>query len=376
MMTQRLSLLFVLVVALAAPEHALSAPPQPVQDKGLVMQPLQAMKQPWGMDFLSEQELLITEKSGELWLYNLASRALIEVSGVPKSKEKGQGGLLDVMVHRSDGVRWVYLSYTHKQNGKYSTRVARGRLQDYALQDVEVLFTAQPYYKTSKHFGSRLVMLDGFLYVTVGDRGKREFAQDLSRHNGKVMRLLPDGQVPSDNPFVDRSDARPEIWTYGHRNPQGLAVHPDGSLWVSEHGPQGGDELNRLMAGANYGWPIITYGEEYGGGAIGEGTAKAGMAQPEKYYVPSIATSGIAFNDGERYPEWPASMFVSALKLTHLNRVELSEDGLGEETRYFETAYLRFRDVQTGPDGYLYALAGTSLYRITPEHVTAATSGR
>ncbi|MEM0954206.1 MAG: PQQ-dependent sugar dehydrogenase [Pseudomonadota bacterium] len=365
-----------LLVPLIVSQQGQAALPEPIRDQGLVMQPLQLMKQPWGMDFVNDEELLITEKGGELWRYHLTTGRFAEVGGVPASKEKGQGGLLDVLVHHDRNDTWVYLSYTHNKGRQYTTRVARGRLMDGDLQDVEILFTAEPFYKTSKHFGSRLALHDGYLFVTVGDRGKRDYAQDLSRHNGKVIRLLPDGQIPTDNPFYGREGSRAEIWTYGHRNPQGLAVHPDGSLWLSEHGPQGGDELNRLVAGTNYGWPVITYGEEYGGGRIGEGTAKAGMAQPEKYYVPSIATSGIAFNSGERYPGWSPSIFVSALKLTHLNRVALSANGLGVETRYFDKAYLRFRDVQTGPDGYLYALAGTALYRIVPEATFAASGKR
>ncbi|MEE4662183.1 MAG: PQQ-dependent sugar dehydrogenase [Halieaceae bacterium] len=340
------------------------------------MKPLTALQAPWGMDFINETELLVTEKAGRLLRFELGSGARSEIAGLPDSTAVGQGGLMDVLAYRDGKGLWVYLSYTHSSNGKHTTRVARGRLVDDALRDVEVLFTAQPYYKAGRHFGSRLVIADGYLFITVGDRGNRDYAQDLSRHNGKVIRLYPDGRVPRDNPFYGRDGVMAEIWSYGHRNPQGLAQHPDGSLWVSEHGPQGGDELNRLGAGVNFGWPVITYGEEYGGGEIGEGTAKAGMAQPEKYYVPSIATAGIAFNTGARYPGWGPSLFVSALKFTHLNRVALTAEGLGTESRHFGDAGLRFRDVQTGPDGFLYVLAGEGLYRVEPDSARAAQNGQ
>ena len=350
----------------------------------LILQPINTeLDRPWGMDFLNEQEVLVTQKGGQLLWMDTTSGETRDIGGLPVGKDRddtkemdegesvlldaGQGGLLDVAIeHTVDGTL-VYLSYSHFEKGKgATTRVIRGRLVDDFLEDVEVLFTAQPYYKQVHHYGSRLLLVDDYLFITVGDRGNRDYAQDVSRHNGKVMRLHKDGRIPFDNPFVGRDDALPEIWTYGHRNPQGMDQHPDGSIWVSEHGPKGGDELNRLEPGTNYGWPIITYGEEYRGGKIGEGTEKPGMAQPIKYYLPSIATSGISFNDGERYPGWSDSVLVGALVLTHLNRVELDGDGIGEEFRYFESDGLRIRDVQTGPDGYAYVLAGDGLYRVTP----------
>ncbi len=339
-----------------------------VVDGDLRLEPLQLdLESPWGMDFVDEQHLLITQQGGSLLHLALASGELTEVAGVPEATEHGQGGLLDVLVEHSEGGPVVYLSYTHADDEGYTTRVARGRLNGAALEDVEVLFTAMPYYDTKYHFGSRLLIIDDYLFITVGDRGNRDFAQDLSRHNGSVMRIYKDGRVPGDNPFVGRDDARPEIWTYGHRNPQGMARHPDGSVWVNEHGPRGGDELNRLVAGTNYGWPIITYGEEYRGGKIGEGTAKPGMAQPEKYYVPSIATSGMAFYRGDVYPGWSDSVLSGALALTHLNRVELTDKGLGKEHRYFDDSQLRFRDIHVSPDGQVYVLAGSGLYRLTTE---------
>jgi len=340
---------------------------QVVDATALTLQPVtEDLQDPWGMDFLSSDQLLVTEQGGRLLLVDLANGSQQEISGVPASERAGQGGLLDVLVEHSEDTVMVYLSYSIAGDGGYTTRVARGRLQGTTLVDLEVLFTAQPFYDTKRHFGSRLLIADGYLYATVGDRAQRKFAQDLTTHNGTVIRLHPDGRVPAGNPFVDRSGARPEIWTYGHRNPQGMARHPDGSIWVSEHGPQGGDELNRLQAGANYGWPIITYGEEYGGGKIGEGSARAGMQQPLKYYLPSIATAGIDFYQGDRY-NWDPSVLVAGLRFTHLNRVTLEGAGVGAEYRHFGERKLRFRDVQVGPDGYVYVLAGgDTLYRVEP----------
>jgi len=205
------------------------------------------------------------------------------------------------------------------------------------------------------------------LFITVGDRGQRQYAQDLGTNNGKLMRIFADGTIPADNPFVDQPGARPEIYSYGHRNPQGLARNPqDGSIWLSEHGPQGGDELNRLAPGLNYGWPLITYGEEYGGGKIGIGTEREGLEQPVKYYLPSIGTGGIAFYNGSRYPGWKPSLLVAALRYTHINRVELAGAGLGEEYRLFSDSKMRFRDVAVGPNGFVYALAGDSLVKLVP----------
>jgi glucose/arabinose dehydrogenase len=318
------------------------------------------LDQPWGMDFLPNGEMLVTEKSGRLLRIDPATGEMTAIGGVPEVREVGQGGLLDVLVDPDfSSNHQVYLSYVIAGEGGYTTRIARGELRGTALQAVQVLFTAQPYYDTGRHFGSRLLIHDSFLYFSVGDRGKRHGAQDLSTHNGKVMRLHPDGRIPADNPFVGREGARPEIWTYGHRNPQGMALHPrQNTIWVSEHGPQGGDELNRLRAGANYGWPVITYGEEYGGGKIGSGTSAPGMEQPIKYYVPSIATSGIDFYIQGPYADWHPSVLIGALRATHLNRVELEAGGVGEEHRLLAEGKLRFRDVQVAADGTVYALIG------------------
>ncbi len=329
------------------------------------------LQEPWGMDFLPDGRILITEKGGELKAVNPPRFAVRDVAGVPETVEAGQGGLLDVLVHpdfSSNGL--VYLSYVVEEEQHYSTRISRARLENHRLVDHQVLFTAQPFFKERRHFGSRLLIDNGFLYITIGDRGNRDLAQSLETHNGKVLRLRDDGTVPGDNPFAEREGARPEIWTYGHRNPQGMAAHPHtGAIWVSEHGPQGGDEINRLARGANYGWPVITYGEEYGGGKIGIGTHNPGMEQPLTWYVPSIGPAGIDFYVGNIYPNWKASLLIAGLRRPQINKVELVGDGLGTKSRMMANLEMRVRDVQVGPDGLVYALAdGSRLIRFQLEH--------
>jgi len=325
---------------------------------------------PWGMDFLPGGDLLVTEKLGRLNRVDGRSWTSAPISGLPAIAQKaGQGGLLDVLVHPDfASTRWVYFSYAIADGETYTTRVSRGRLEGTALSDVETLFTAEPFFKTRRHFGSRLLLDNGYLYITVGDRANRDLAQSLTTHNGKVMRLLEDGSIPQDNPFVGDDTALPEIWTYGHRNPQGMAQHPvNGSIWIAEHGPQGGDEINVLSRGSNYGWPLATYGEEYGGGKIGQGTTLEGTVQPIKYWVPSIGTGGIDFYSGDEYSRWQPSLLVGGLKLTRISRLELAGDGIGKETLLLDERKLRIRDVQFGPDGKLYALVGGDrLIRLDP----------
>ncbi|MEP1593618.1 MAG: PQQ-dependent sugar dehydrogenase, partial [Halieaceae bacterium] len=320
------------------------------------------LREPWGMDFLPDGRLLVTEKSGVLSIFDPNDWQRQLVSNLPASAEAGQGGLMDVLVHPDfEQNGWLYLSYSVERDGLYSTRVSRFRLSGQALVEQEDLFTAQPYFEQRRHFGSRLLLDDGYLYITVGDRGNRDLAQSLETHNGKVMRLMEDGAIPGDNPFTSTPDARPEIWTYGHRNPQGIARHPsNGAIWLAEHGPQGGDEVNVLTRGHNYGWPLITYGEEYGGGKIGRGTHSDGLQQPLVYWVPSIGAGNIDFYTGDYYPGWEDSLLVAGLKLTRISRLELEDDGLGRETRLLADLKMRIRDVQLGPDGLVYALAGGS----------------
>ena len=295
-----------------------------------------------------------------------------------RSTRAARGGLLDVAVDpqfASNGL--VYWSYAEAGSGddadKNGTAVARGRLQGQRLADVRVIFRQAPKVRSTAHFGSRLVFgRDGRLFVTMGDRySRRDEAQNLGNHLGKVVRIETDGRVPPDNPFVRTAGARPEIWSYGHRNMQGAALHPQtGALWTHEHGPQGGDEVNLDQAGRNYGWPVITYGCEYGSCArIGEGTAKAGMEQPLTRWVPSIAPSGMAFLTSDRYPGWKGSLFVGALAGQRLVRLTLDGDKVVQEERLLAELHERIRDVRQGPDGQLYLLTDNNpgrLLRLVP----------
>jgi len=324
---------------------------------------------PWSFAFMPDGDVLVTERSGALRRADLSSGEHTAVEGVPEVHYKGQGGLLDVALHPDfERQRWVYLTYSAPMGNKRSTtRLARGRLVGDALVDLQVLYTTEPMHKTNKHYGGRLLFDGDYLYMTMGERGKRHLSQDLGTDMGKLLRFTSDGDVAAGNPFADVEGARPAIYSYGHRNPQGLARHPvTGEIWLTEHGPQGGDELNRIVPGGNYGWPVITYGEEYGGGKIGEGTGKAGMEQPVYYYVPSIATGGLAFYSGERFPAWQGDAFIAALRAFHLNRVSLAGDSPSEH-RLLQDLGLRLRDVKVGPDGNLYVLAEQgSLVRLSP----------
>jgi glucose/arabinose dehydrogenase len=329
-----------------------------------------ALDMPWSFAFMPGGDILVSERGGTLRRFQPDSGELTPVSGVPEVFYKGQGGLLDVVLHPDfPEPAWVYLTYAVPMGeGRSTTRLARALLRGDSLGQAEVLYTAEPVKETQKHYGGRLLFSGGHLYMTMGERGHREYAQELDNDLGKVLRFDVDGGIPSDNPFVDTPGARPAIYSYGHRNPQGLDRHPDtGEFWVTEHGPQGGDELNRLIPGANYGWPVITYGEEYGGGKIGEGTAKAGMEQPVHYYVPSIATGGLAFYHGDRFPAWRGDAFIGGLRAFYLSRVVIGADGATTEHRLLPDLGLRVRDVKVGPDGYLYLLNEQgSLVRLEP----------
>ncbi len=250
--------------------------------------------------------------------------------------------------------------------------MARGRLTGHRLENVEVIFRALPKSGGGRHFGSRLVFADdGLLYISLGDRGDRPNGQDLSTHAGSIIRVHDDGRVPADNPFAGKSGARAEIFTYGNRNVQGMTLQPGtGRIWAHEHGPQGGDEVNIVSAGTNYGWPVITYGRNYGiGTRIGEGTHKDGMAQPVLQWTPSIAPSGMAFYDGDRFPNWKGNLFVGSLKFEYLARLEVDGERVVHQERLIEGAIGRIRDVRQGPDGFLYLLTDESngvLARIEP----------
>jgi glucose/arabinose dehydrogenase len=292
------------------------------------------------------------------------------VAGVPAVIARGQGGLLDVAIDPNFSQnQLVYLSYSEgADDGTNSTAVARGRLVQGRLENVQRIYSQQPKVQSNGHFGSRLVFSrDGKLFVTQGDRQSGQFrqqAQDLSSGIGKVVRINPDGSIPPDNPFVGRSGARPEIWSYGHRNVQAAALHPEtGQLWTLEHGPRGGDELNLTEAGKNYGWPVITYGIEYSGGRIGD-PAREGMEQPVYYWDPVIAPSGMVFYTGDRYPGWKGSVFIGSMTPGALVRLTMANGRVTSEERYLGDLGERIRDVQQGPDGLLYLVTDNPQGRV------------
>ena len=319
------------------------------------------LNQPWGMALLPDGRALITEKPGRLTLVALpGGEHLGEISGLPAVAEVGQGGLLDVAIAEDfSSAPWVYLSYVVAAEGLYGTEVGRGRLRGMHLEDFTTLFVAQPKMPGGHHFGSRLVLApSGHLYITLGDRGERDEAQRLSSHLGSVVRIHPDGRVPEDNPFVATNGARPEIYSYGHRNIQGAALHPEsGELWINEHGPQGGDEVNVVRAGANYGWPVATFGREYVTGLkIGAGPALEGTMPPLWQWTPSIAPSGMAFYTNDRIAAWQGSLLVGALKYRLLARLEGDTTGLVERERLFEGRFGRIRNVEVDTLGRVYLL--------------------
>jgi glucose/arabinose dehydrogenase len=335
------------------------------------------LDQPWGMAFLPDGRLLVTEKPGRLRLVAGTGRKSEPLVGVPKVFAGGQAGLLDVALDPEFASnRYVYLSYSEpREEGKSATAVGRGQLNEAAdrLDSFTVIFQQQPAKPGSGHYGSRLAFArDGRLFVTLGERQQfRDEAQNLATDLGKVVRIERDGRIPADNPFAGRNDARPEIWSYGHRNVQGAAIHPQtGELWTDEHGPMGGDELNVDRAGRNYGWPVITYGREYSGAKITDLTSKPGMEQPVHYWVPSIATSGLLFYTGNLFPEWRGNAFVGGMKTGTVARLELDGEKVVKEERLLEGKVDgRVRDLEQGPDGAIYLLVGDGngrLLRVEP----------
>ncbi|MCH8998386.1 MAG: PQQ-dependent sugar dehydrogenase [Proteobacteria bacterium] len=330
------------------------------------------LEHPWGLAFLPDGAMLVTERPGRLRVIRDGVLDPTPVSGVPEVAAVGQGGLLDVALHpRFRDNRLVYLSYAGKGRGGAGTEVARGRLSEGRLEDLEILFAVRPKSRGGRHFGSRLVFdAQGRLYITAGERGDPDRAQDPGDAAGSVIRLTEDGGIPPDNPFVGRAGARPEIFSIGHRNPQGLARHPEtGRIWAVEHGPRGGDEVNVIEAGVNYGWPVITSGMSYAGFPIGEGSEKPGMAQPVTYWVPSISPSGMAFYTGAAFPAWRGNLFVGALSGRLLVRLELDGERVVHEERLLEELGERIRDVRQGPDGLLYLLTDApdgALLRLEP----------
>lgn len=326
------------------------------------------LEHPWGLAFLPDGRMLVTERPGRLRIVARDGSLSTALTGVPAVFAQGQGGLLDVALDRNFAAnRTLYLSYAEPdERGNAGTAVARARLGAAGLEDLRVIFRQSPKVRGGLHFGSRVVPArDGNLFVTLGERYQRDRAQDLGAHLGKVIRIKPDGGVPPDNPFVGRAGALPEIWSYGHRNVQGAALHPaTGALWTAEHGAQGGDEINRPEAGRNFGWPVITYGRDYSGASIGEGTAKAGMEQPLHYWDPSIAPSGMAFYEGDMFPGWKGNLLIGSLKFQVLSRLELDGSKVVHEERLLRGLNERIRDVRVGPDGLIYLLTDSSDGRV------------
>ncbi len=317
------------------------------------------LEHPWGLAFLPDGRMLVTERNGNLRVVTPDGQVSDPVLGLPEVAARGQGGLLDVILHPDYGSNgWLYLSFSRSGQNGTGTAIARARLDDTGLRDVATIFMAENEASGGRHFGSRMAFgPDGKLYVSVGDRGQDDKAQNLANHNGAVLRLNDDGSVPSDNPFVGQANALSSTFSYGHRNPQGMAVHPTrGEVWIHEHGPQGGDEINLLKAGANYGWPLVTFGRSYSGFPIGEGTSAPGLEPPLYHWTPSIAPSGMAFYTGAAFPGWKDNLFVGSLKFQYLARVVLDGSRVVTEERLLEDQFGRIRDVRQGPDGLLYVL--------------------
>ena len=317
---------------------------------------------PWGMVFLPNQNLIVSDRNGSLWLVDYKEKSKNQIRGVPNVRYKGQGGLLDVEIHPEFiNNNYIYIGFTDYLNSKKNrtfTSIIRARLKNISLTDQKIIYKADDtfYDNSTIHYGTRIVFDDkGFLYFSIGDRGKRNQAQLLEYPNGKIHRLNADGSIPSDNPFFENNNAIKSIWTYGNRNPQGLAMHPASSiLFETEHGPRGGDELNILSSGKNYGWPEITYGKNYSGTTITKYTHKEGMEQPVIHWTPSIAVCGIDFYDGELFNNWKNNLLVSSLKFERLYRLEIDDDDKVIDQEIIYEAGSRIRDVQTGPEGFIY----------------------
>ncbi|MEQ9278048.1 MAG: PQQ-dependent sugar dehydrogenase [Balneola sp.] len=328
---------------------------------------------PWGMTWLPDGDMLITDRSGKL-LRVREGNLVAEISGVPDVYARSQGGLLDIALHpdyESNG--WIYIAYSSTQGmGEgANTAIMRAKLENNALVQSQVLYKATPNTTRGQHYAGRIVFdSDGYLYFSVGDRGNRdELPQSLSKDGGKIYRLNDDGSVPDDNPFVGQEGAIEAMYSYGHRNPQGMAMHPEtGKIWSHEHGPRGGDELNFIEAGKNYGWPVITYGINYNGTPITDETEKEGMEQPKTYWDPSIAPSGLDFVTSDLYPQWKGKAILGSLKFNYLVVVELDGTDVEEKEIVLEDIG-RVRNVKQGPDGYIYvAVDGAGIYKIVPEN--------
>ncbi len=335
-----------------------------------VVQVLDDLQHPWAVTWLPDGRMLITERPGRL---NLVDGETVQsVSGLPEIQARGQGGLMDVALPPDyERTGWIYFTYTAPGDGGNGTVLARAQLEGTTLTEMETLYEQTPFVSSGRHFGSRIVFGDdGTLFFGIGDRGQRDPAQNPTNSIGNIFRLHLDGSIPEDNPFVGQDGYRPEIYAYGVRNPQGMARHPEtGQLWEHEHGPHGGDELNLIEAGANYGWPAITYGDEYSDQSPIGGTEAPGMEQPITYWDPSIAPSGMTFYTGDLFPNWQDNILLGALAHQHIRRVVLNGTEVVHQEVLLRNELGRIRDVRTGPDGYVYVLtdaANGGLYRLEP----------
>ncbi|WP_287372089.1 PQQ-dependent sugar dehydrogenase [Prosthecochloris sp.] len=359
------SFCFLTACAAKPPETA------PVSKDFRIVTVLDNLDFPWSLAFLPDGDVLITERNGNMLRYGKDGELHL-VSGLPDIHPTGQGGLLDVILDPDFPTnRTIYFSFVAKDNGDYGTEVARAVLDHSSLKNVQVIFRAVPKTSSGIHFGSRLLFApDGTLIISLGEKGRMREAQNTSNHLGSIIRINPDGSLPHDNPYINRNGYQPQLYTYGNRNVQGIALHPEtGKIWFHEHGPKGGDELNILKSGANYGWPAITYGVDYSGAIISEKTALPGMEQPSAYWVPSIAPSGMTIYDGNAFPDWKGNIFIGALVQRHLRRVILQGEQIIDQEILLKDLKERIRDVRTGPDGYLYLLTDSrngKLLRLEP----------
>ena len=307
----------------------------------------------WSFAFISKEELVITLRGGLLIHYNIKKNIKKNMS-TPNVEVKGQGGLLDVHYRLVDNKKFIYMTYSERIKETVTTSLARAILKDKTLINLKTIFRSKIKSNTNRHFGSRIVFRENYIFMTVGERGERNHSQDLSLHNGKILRLTLDGKPAKGNPFENQIGALPEIWSYGHRNPQGIDIDPvSNQIFSCEFGPRGGDELNLIEKGRNYGWPIITYGKEYWGPKIGQ-THKKGMVQPIAYWVPSISPSGMVFYLGDKIKKWKNNLFLANLSSTHLRRLILKNDQVIFQEELFKNLNERIRHVRNGPDGYLY----------------------
>lgn len=331
-----------------------------------------SIRVPFGMTFLPDGNMLVTNRfSGELIRIDIASGKKKVLQGVPTSYSRGDGGALDVLLHPNYNKNgWLYFAHSIGDSISSSMAIDRAKLEGDSLINIQRIFTAFPFYKSPSHYGSRMVIRDDYLFFTMGDRyDLMDAAQELDNHLGKVMRIFADGRIPHDNPFSDIDSTKSEVWSYGHRNPQGLTLNPEtNELWLHEHGPKGGDELNRIEPGLNYGWPIICHGIDYDDTPIKNGiTNKEGMEQPIHYYTPSIAPSGMEFYSGDKFKSWKGNLFIGAMALTHLNRLVLEGGKVIHEERLLEDFGKRIRVVRQGPDGLIYiGVDGGAIFRLKP----------